>query len=193
MNRPSSRTGPVLAAVLSLLVVCGCQRYYQVEYAPVPSHAASHDEAMALRDWNRSTAHYASGDVIAGPTNANMYYPIGEPGDDGYVRRQRLGILLEPLVAVGNIVAMPVSLALDPPTEQRRYEGTVVDPTYTAAVAPSELQRETPQGRQALERARRQEQREASGEQRPPRQNRPVQEPGGRVTPTGARGAGGGS
>lgn len=155
-------------AAVACCATAGCQRYYKVDYAPVPDHRAHFDEAVAVRQWQRSTAYYASGDTIAGPTNANTEYHIGDYPDEATLRRQRLGIVLEPLFALGNIVALPVSVVLDPPTEQRRYEATVVEPTYTAAVPLSELQNETPESRRQAEAFERQPQGEAPGEQRLP-------------------------
>src|SRR5690606_20417467 len=110
-------------------------------------------EAMALRDWRRTSAYYGSGNVLAGPTNTSFEWDLGDEGTDEFLRRRRIAPLTEPLVAVGNIVLIPFALIVDPPTEQRIYEGTVIPPTYTAAVPLSELQTETSQGRRALARS----------------------------------------
>lgn len=187
MNSPATKYRCLLLAAAPLFFYAGigCQRTYQTEYAPVATHAVQYDEALARRDWARSTAYYGSGDVIAGPTNSNTQWRIGDGTEPDYYRRQRMAIAAEPLIALGNMIALPVSLVRDPPTEDRRYEGTVIGPTYTAAVPPSELGRETEQGRRALDRAARQ--REASGERRDPAQpdGQPGAQPDAQQTPAG--------
>lgn len=176
----------LLAACAPLLLWSGfgCQRTYQTEYAPVATHSVQYDEALARRDWARSTAYYGSGDVIAGPTNSNTQWRIGDGTQPDYYRRQRMAAVAEPLIALGNMIALPVSLVRDPPMEDRRYEGTVIGPTYTAAVPPSELGRETERGRRALDRAARQ--REASGQRRDSAQpDAPGADPDAQQPPSG--------
>ena len=152
------RTGWCVLSATALAVVAGCAGPYGVDNPPPPSHTAHFDEAMALRQWQRSTALYGNGEVAAGPTNSYYTWPVGDPADSGYMERQRLGLVAEPLVALGQFLALPVTMIIDPPIEKRFYDGVEIGPTYTAAVPPEELQRETRQGRENLQRAQRQQQ-----------------------------------
>ena len=147
--------GGILATVVGM--TAGCQHGYTVERAPAPTHPAPFDEALALRDWQRSTALFANGDVSAGPTNSYYNWPVGDPADSGYTARNRAAVVVEPLMSLGQLIAVPVAMIFDPPTEKRIYEGVEIGPTYTAAVSPEELQRETSQGRRNLQRAQRQQ------------------------------------
>lgn len=143
--------------VLTAGAASGCQNGYEVEDAPAPTHLAHFDEAIELRNWQQSSSLYANGDVWAGPTNTYYTWPVGDPADSAYNSRQRAALVAEPLLALGQFLALPVTLIIDPPTEKRLYEGVEVGPTYTAAVPPEELQRETSQGRRNLQRAQRQQ------------------------------------
>jgi hypothetical protein len=140
------------AAAVTAFVLAGCQRSYRPEYAPVAEYRAASDEAMERRDWPLFSALYGNGDVIAGPTNSAREYRVGEIDDANYSRRRGLAIVTEPLIALGTLVALPVSLVLDPPTEQKRYQGYAIEPTYTAAVPRSEVLEETTAGRRQLAR-----------------------------------------
>ena len=177
MNRPVPIKRMIcLAAALALAgSSLGCKGTNEPEYARIAQQPVKVDEAMALRDWRRTSAYYGSGNVLAGPTNTSFEWDLGDEGTDEFLRRRRIAPLTEPLVAAGNILLIPFALIVDPPNEQRIYEGTVIPPTYTAAVPLSELQAETSQGRRALARS--------SADVR-----RPQEEPGERSLPdrTGA-------
>lgn len=82
------------------------------------------DGAMQQRDWERSTAVYANGDTIAGPTG--FWY---EPRPDQ--PEWRYAVLETPLF-VFQTVALPVTLAITPPWTNMRYTGAEVGTTYTA-------------------------------------------------------------
>src|SRR5688572_9174726 len=203
----SSHSVPLLlsATALPLLfATAGCQRTNQPEYAPVANFEVRYDEALALREFPRTPAYYGNGDVIAGPTNVHREFDIGDPAQAGYAGRRRGAIIQEPLIALGNLVLLPYYLVKDPPWEQRRYEGTIIPPTYTAAVPYSEVQGETAAGRRAMAQdaaARDQQRTEEPGERSLPGQRDGTQSPGmnrpqgsgtGGTGGTGGGGAGGG-
>jgi hypothetical protein len=89
------------------------------------------DGAMQLRDWSRSTAFYANGDTIAGPTDFPFEIRRNAPWWD-YAFGEA------PLMVVQTLM-LPGMLIIDPPWEDRRYTGVTIEPTYTAmpAVPPS--------------------------------------------------------
>ena len=85
------------------------------------------DPAMQVRDWDRSSAYYASGGVVAGPTGF-LYEPKrGQP-------EWHYALLESPLFLVQTI-ALPVTLAFNPPWSKVVYKGVTVEPTYTAMPA----------------------------------------------------------
>ena len=182
--------------------MAGCQRTNQPEYAPVANFAVVYDEALALRAYPRTPAYYGNGDVIAGPTNVHHEFDIGDPAEAGYAGRRRGAIFYEPLIALGNLVLIPYYLVKDPPWEQRRYEGMIIPPTYTAAVPYSEVQGDTEAGRRAMAQdaaAQDAQRQEAPGERNLQGQGDGAQSPG--MNPpqgsgtggTGGGGTGGGS
>ncbi|HVT87507.1 MAG TPA: hypothetical protein VHD56_01535 [Tepidisphaeraceae bacterium] len=82
------------------------------------------DEAMQNRDWNRSEATYANGNIIAGPTGflyqtrwdqPTWVYPLEE----------------SPLF-VGQTIGLPITLTRTPPWTPILYKGGNGEPTYTA-------------------------------------------------------------
>src|SRR5688572_22513096 len=123
LNSMKKSVCPLATAVVALLLAGGCQRTYRPEIAPVAEYRTHGDEAMDRRDWPMTTALYGNGNVVAGPTNSNREWRIGEASDAAYGRRRGFAIVMEPLVALGTLVALPASLAMDPPTERRTYEG----------------------------------------------------------------------
>lgn len=82
------------------------------------------DQAMQIRDWDRSASMYASGNTIAGPTG--FFYEVNwnEPG--------WTYPLLETPLFIAQTFALPVTLAIAPPWNKVRYTGDWVGPTYTA-------------------------------------------------------------
>ena len=123
-------------AVPTLLVglVTGCQRSYQTEYEALSAEPAVYDEAMALREWERTPAFYASGNTIAGPTGPNREWRTGQANEHGYGRRTALATVADPTIYMINTLLLVPSVIVDPPFENREYEGRVLGPTYTAAV-----------------------------------------------------------
>src|SRR4051812_45886914 len=83
------------------------------------------DEATQMRDWDRSTAYYANGDVASPPVREKFGKPnTGSPNWD---------LLLEPLYFAGNTLYLPISLFEQPPGTTVWSTGVQVEPTYTAA------------------------------------------------------------
>jgi len=100
------------------------QRVKNSPPAPVNDAPLIIDAAMQARDWDRSTAYYASGDTIAGSTGF-LYEPAwNEPGWFYAAEETPLFIV--------QAVASPVTVALIPPWKSIRWTGETVEPTYTA-------------------------------------------------------------
>lgn len=118
-----------LVALCSLgLLIAGCSdvtAYPPEKLSPAP---IIEDEAMALRQWEPETSYYANGTSVAGP----FYYRYGARTDVP----QYEGIITDPLIFVGQTVALPVLLVLTPPWEGVTYRGVYTPPTYTAVPAP---------------------------------------------------------
>lgn len=110
-----------------LTAIGGCSSYQRIQNSPpeaVSSTPLTVDAAMQLRNWDRSTARYANGDTIAGPTGFN-YEPkwYQEPESKYYY--------LDLPLALGQTLMLPVNLIVTPPWEPVRYTGSTVDPSYT--------------------------------------------------------------
>ena len=82
------------------------------------------DPAMQLRNWDRSTAYYGNGNVVAGPTGFRYIPRWGQP-EPFYVAEE------VPLF-IAQTIALPVVLILTPPWTPELYTGVTVEPTYTA-------------------------------------------------------------
>jgi hypothetical protein len=82
------------------------------------------DQAMQIRDWDRSTGMYASGNTIAGPTGFVYEINWNEPAWS-YA-------LLETPLFIGQSFALPVTMAIAPLWQKVRYTGDWIGPTYTA-------------------------------------------------------------
>jgi len=118
------------ACVLTLMLVAlamsaaGCQpvsKHYPP--APVNNTPLVVDEAMQIRDWDRSTSHYANGATVAGGT-AYCWETADwvKPGHRRFV---------DGPVATLNIVSTPVGLFVNSPFEKQVIHGEIVPPTYT--------------------------------------------------------------
>ena len=81
------------------------------------------DQAMQIRDWDRSTALYANGDTIAGNTGFWYQPRWGQP--------EWVYPMIETPLFVGQTLALPVTLAIQPPWKQVRYTGVTMEPTYS--------------------------------------------------------------
>ena len=178
-----------LASVALSGAAAGCQRSYAVEYEKLAAEPVVYDEAMALRDWRRTPAYYASGNVVAGPAGPNRDWRVGAANEPGYQTRSNLAIVVEPALYVVNTALLIPSVILDPPWEDREYEGRVLGPTYTAAV-PLEAANvgSTYEGREVKERVLKdraeQRSRAAATPQRTGRGGRPSASPPRHPVPT---------
>ncbi|MEM6314143.1 MAG: hypothetical protein AAF743_08645 [Planctomycetota bacterium] len=109
-----------LAAAVSLT---GCRtqdRYADVSVGPAPKV----DEAIMLRDWPVTRAEYASGDVIAG--SVGFLWEVDEDVEEAG------NFALQVPAFLGNVIVLPVTIFLPPPTEEFVYEGAVIPESYTA-------------------------------------------------------------
>jgi hypothetical protein len=116
--------------VLGAMLLSGCQYgspIQPVKYEPrigINTTPLQVDQAMQIRDWDRSVSMYSSGNTIAGPTGFLYELSWNYPGWS-YP-------LLETPLFIGQAFALPVTLALAPPWERVRYTGDWVGPTSTA-------------------------------------------------------------
>src|SRR5687767_6171346 len=96
--------------LLFSLFVCasGCQRIVPPPVrAPVNDAPLVVDEAMQIRDWDRSTNYYANGGTVAGGTG--YLWQTHEAVNPGHRR------FVEAPVAALNIASMPVGLFVNSP------------------------------------------------------------------------------
>src|SRR5687768_10625841 len=120
----SIRSGCVVALVLAALAVAGCQGIVPPPTrSPVNDSPLVVDEAMQLRDWERSTNYYANGATVAGGTG--YVWQTHEAVNPGHRR------FVEAPVAVLNIASMPVGVFINSPWERQVIRGETVPPTYT--------------------------------------------------------------
>ena len=111
----------VLASA-GMILSTGCQRVQRNRPVALNDEPLVVDEAMQIRDWDRSTAHYANGDTIAGATRLTF-----EPKYD-----DRRNYAVDPLIGVGNIVLIPFTYFRTPPRTTVVHQGAIVPPTHTA-------------------------------------------------------------
>src|SRR5688572_16554704 len=121
-------TRRMVAGVLSALALsaaAGCQGVSRNQpLAPVNNTPLVVDEAMQVRDWDRSTNYYANGATVAGGTG--YLWEVSDNANAGHRR------LLDAPVAVLNMVSMPVGVFVNSPFERQVVRGETVPPTYTA-------------------------------------------------------------
>jgi hypothetical protein len=112
--------------LISLLVGMGGCQLVQKEQPPAPVNNTPLvvDEAMQMRDWDRSTNYYANGATVAGGT---AY--VWEVADWANPDHRRF---IDGPVAVLNFASMPVGLFVNSPFEKQVIRGETVLPTYTA-------------------------------------------------------------
>lgn len=117
-----------LAVAMGLLVSSGCAMDSIIERsANTPPERETQatvmvDQAMQLRNWDRSTAYYGNGNVVAGPTGF-WYQPARDQSEWRYAIEET------PLFVVQTI-ALPVTLVVTPPWTPVMYSGVTVPPTY---------------------------------------------------------------
>jgi hypothetical protein len=112
----------LLGIVLAGVLLGGCQRSVNVPVGTVSQTPMETDEAMQIRDWERSVAYYQNPRFIAGPTGfwyETPYYPPQwwyAASDTALFALQTLGL--------------PVTLIVQPPWTAVEYAGETVEPTF---------------------------------------------------------------
>ena len=116
-----SRAAVVASATLFLLAT-GCQRVQLNRPVALNDNPIVVDEAMQIRDWDRSTANYASGAVVAGAPRVTW-----EPKNDN-----RYNYAADPAIGVANIVTIPFTYIRTPWGKTVVHRGAITPPTHTA-------------------------------------------------------------
>lgn len=111
-----------IAAYLGATV--GCQRSVNIPQGKLLGTQIPGDEAMQVRDWDRSVAYYQNPRFVAGPTGywyETPYYPPQwwYAGSDT-------------ILFVGQTFGLPVTLIAVPPWTMVEYAGETIEPTYHA-------------------------------------------------------------
>jgi len=116
---------PFFVLLFSLFVcVPGCQGIqHEQPPAPVNDTPLVVDEAMQVRDWDRTTNYYANGATVAGGTG--YVWEVADWVDSGHRR------FVDAPVALLNMLSMPVGIFLNSPFGEQVARGETVPPTYT--------------------------------------------------------------
>jgi hypothetical protein len=128
VNAQLMNAAKIVALALCGAALTGCAKHSKPASAstmePEPTPLVI-DEATQMRDWDRSTAYYANGDVPSPPVREKF----GEPntGNEFY------DAVLDPFYFAGNTLYLPISLFEQPPGTEVYSTGVQVEPTYTAA------------------------------------------------------------
>lgn len=117
--------------LVGVMAAGGCQWVTPPPTARVNDTPIVVDEAMEHRDWSATTAYYANGVTVAGPTG--QYF---EP--DQRIPEELRWPIEYPLF-VGQVAALPFDFLWNPPWEDVAYPGVSVPPSYTA-VPPTNVQ-----------------------------------------------------
>src|SRR5688500_17907723 len=117
---------PFFVLPFSIFVcIAGCQGIsHEQPPAPVNDTPLVVDEAMQIRDWDRSTNYYANGATVAGGTG--YVWETADWVSPGHRR------FVDAPVAVLNFASMPVGLFVNSPFGKQVARGETVPPTYTA-------------------------------------------------------------
>lgn len=111
----------VLASA-GMLLSTGCQRIPKSRPVALNDAPLVVDEAMQIRDWDRSTAYYGNGNTHAGATRLTF-----EPKNDN-----RYNYAADPLIGLANFVLIPFTYIKTPAGTAVVYQGAIVPPTHTA-------------------------------------------------------------
>lgn len=117
---PSCALGVLASA--GMVLSTGCQRIPPNRPAALNDEPLIVDEAMQIRDWDRSTAYYGNGNTHAGATRLTF-----EPKNDN-----RYNYAADPLIGVANIVLIPFTYFRTPARTMVIHQGAIVPPTHTA-------------------------------------------------------------
>jgi hypothetical protein len=116
-----SRAAVVASATL-FVIRGGCQRVQSNRPVALNDNPIVVDEAMQIRDWDGSTANYASGAVVAGAPRVTW-----EPKYDN-----RYNYAADPAIGVANIVTIPFTYIWTPWGQEVVHRGAITPPTHTA-------------------------------------------------------------
>ena len=109
-------------ACAGLVVSTGCQRIPPNRPVALNDEPLVVDEAMQIRDWDRSTAYYGNGNTVAGATRLRF-----QPKDD-----RRLNYAADPLIGLANFAIIPFTYFKTPARTTIAHQGAIVPPTHTA-------------------------------------------------------------
>ena len=112
----------VVASATLFLLATGCQRTRPNSPVALNDNPIVVDEAMEIRDWDRSTANYASGAVVAGAPRVTW-----EPKYDN-----RWNYVFDPAIGTANIVTVPFTYIWIPWGKTVVSRGAITPPTHTA-------------------------------------------------------------
>lgn len=112
----------VVASATPFLLTTGCQRVQPNEPVVLNDAPLIVDEAMQIRDWDRSTSYYANGNTVAGARRVTF-----EPKRD-----DEWNYAADPLIGVGNFVIIPFTYFSTPPFTKVEYQGAIVPPSHYA-------------------------------------------------------------
>ena len=111
-----------LASAGLVLSMTGCQRIPPNRPVALNDEPLVVDEAMQIRDWDRSTAYYGNGNTVAGATRLTY-----QPKNDN-----RYNYAFDPLIGVANFAIIPFTYFKTPARTTVVHQGAIVPPTHTA-------------------------------------------------------------
>ncbi len=115
---------PRLAAAALLFSAGGCALQTRSTPVAVNIVAIEHDDAMTHRNWERSSALYPGGAVLAGSTR---FYLTPDANADARVQQ-----LADVPLFIVNTIFLPVTLFIEAPMTPVTYRGATVPPTFNA-------------------------------------------------------------
>jgi hypothetical protein len=130
LSRSTSTVSLGVLALAGTIVATGCQRIQRPQPDRLNDTPLVVDEAMQIRDWDRSTSVYANGATVAGATRLTF-----EPSDDGPIN-----YAADPAIGLTNFVIIPFTYFWIPPFTKIEYHGAIIPPTYMA-VPPAQVVR----------------------------------------------------
>ena len=123
MSLIRERLGSLLIGAAMSVAVIGCSTQQPVRYEPVDRHLVVGDDAMGLRQWPASHSYYANGATGAWSTR----YPITTDP----TRPESQNLVLEPVLFIGQTLALPFEFVANPPFKPQVYHGVEYRPTYS--------------------------------------------------------------
>jgi len=108
---------------LLALILAGCSTQQKVQYDPVERTPVIGDDAMGLRQWSPAKSYYANGATAAWSTR----YPLTQNPN----RPESQNLVLEPVLFIGQTLALPFEFVANPPFTPQVYHGVEYRPTYS--------------------------------------------------------------